>query len=72
MPFLQLVKLVQLVFFYGKKGPGGEVVRVELLDHGVKSHVIDRAGVKRFEYYGQDFDSKVVLKDLVKLLGEAK
>ena len=55
----------------GKKGPTGEVVSVELVDHGIKSFVIDKAGVKRFEYWGQDFDSKVAIKDITKVL-EAK
>lgn len=56
----------------GKKGPTGEVVAVELVDHGVKTYLIDKAGVKRFEYYGQDFNTKVVLKDLAKLLSEGQ
>jgi protein SCO1/2 len=56
----------------GKKGPSGEVVAVELVDHGVKSFVIDKAGTKRFEYWGQDFDSKVAIKDITKVLGEGQ
>jgi protein SCO1/2 len=54
----------------GKKGPNGEIVAVELVDHGVKSFVIDKTGAKRFEYYGQDFDSKVAIKDIGKLVSE--
>ena len=56
----------------GKKGPTGEVIRVELVDHGVKSFVIDKAGTKRFEYWGQDFDTKVAIKDITKVLGEGQ
>ncbi len=56
----------------GKKGPTGEVVSVELVDHGVKTFLIDRKGMKRFEYWGQDFNTKAVLKDLTKVLGEAQ
>jgi protein SCO1/2 len=54
----------------GKKGDAGEVVAVELVDHGVKTFVIDRSGAKRFEYLGQDFNTKAVIKDLNKILGE--
>jgi protein SCO1/2 len=56
----------------GKKGPGGDVVAVELVDHGVKSFVLDKAGTKRFEYWGQDFDSKVAIKDISKVLSEGQ
>jgi protein SCO1/2 len=55
----------------GKKGPAGEVVAVELVDHGVKTFIIDRAGMKRFEYQGQDFVTKTVMKDLAKVLADA-
>jgi len=56
----------------GKKGPTGEVVSVELVDHGLKTFLIDRKGMKRFEYWGQDFNTKAVLRDLTKVLGEAQ
>jgi hypothetical protein len=42
------------------------------VDHGVKSFVIDKTGTKRFEYWGQDFDSKVAIKDITKILGEGE
>lgn len=56
----------------GKKGSAGEVVAVELVDHGVKTFVIDRAGIKKFEYLGQDFNTKAVIKDITKVLGEGQ
>lgn len=56
----------------GKKGPGGEILSVAIVDHGLKSYVIDRAGMKKFEYWGQDFDPKAVMKDLEKLLDERR
>jgi protein SCO1/2 len=56
----------------GKKGPSGEVVSVELVDHGVKSYVIDKTGAKRFEYWGQDFDTKVAIKDITKVMSEGQ
>lgn len=56
----------------GKKGPAGEVTAVELVDHGVKTFIIDRAGMKRFEYQGQDFVTKTVMKDLAKVLADAR
>ena len=53
-----------------KRGSTGEVVSVSLVDHGVKTFLIDRKGMRRFEYWGQDFNTKVVIKDLTKVLGE--
>jgi protein SCO1 len=55
-----------------KKGPSGEVVAIDLASHAVKSFVIDKTGTKRFEYYGQDFDSKVAVKDITKVLSEGQ
>jgi protein SCO1/2 len=52
----------------GKKGATGEVVSVSIVDHGMKSYVIDGTGTKRFEYWGEDFDTKVVINDLAKVL----
>lgn len=54
----------------GKRGPSGEVVSVSIVDHPVKTFLIDRKGMKRFEYQGQDFKTKVVMEDLEKVLGE--
>jgi protein SCO1/2 len=54
----------------GKKGPTEEIVSVAIVDHGMKSYVIDQTGAKRFEYWGQDFDTKVVIKDLTKVFGD--
>ena len=54
----------------GKRGPTGEVVSVSLVDHHLKVYLIDRKGTKRVEYLGQDFDPKVVIKDLTKVLDE--
>lgn len=54
----------------GKKGPTDEVVSVAIVDHGMKSYVIDQTGAKRFEYWGQDFDTKVVIKDLAAVFSE--
>jgi protein SCO1/2 len=54
----------------GKKDATGAILTSSIVDHGMKSYVIDRAGTKRFEYWGQDFDTKVVMKDLAKLLSE--
>jgi protein SCO1/2 len=56
--------------WHGKRGPTGEVVSVSIVDHVLKTYLIDRKGAKRVEYWGQDFDPKVVLKDLKKVLDE--
>jgi hypothetical protein len=42
------------------------------VDHALKTYVVDRDGMKRFEYLGQDFDPKVVIQDLTKLLNEGR
>lgn len=55
-----------------KRGPSGEVLTVDLASHPLKIFLVDRKGVKRFEYQGQDFNTKVVMKDLEKVLGEGK
>ncbi len=54
----------------GKRGPSGEILRTSIVDHEMKSFVIDEAGMKRFEYWGQDFDTKVVIQDIAKILGK--
>jgi hypothetical protein len=36
--------------------------------HGINEYVIDGTGKKRFEYWGEDFDTKVVINDLAKVL----
>ena len=53
-----------------KRGSTGEVVSVSLVDHAVKTFLIDRKGMKRFEYWGQDFNTKAVIKDIRKVLSE--
>lgn len=53
-----------------KRGKTGEVVSVSIVDHALKTYLIDRKGTKRVEYWGQDFDPKVVIKDLTRVLGE--
>ncbi|HEY7647931.1 MAG TPA: SCO family protein [Methylomirabilota bacterium] len=55
-----------------KRGPDGEIVSIGIVDHGLKTYVVDRQGMKRFEYWGQDFDPKVVIQDLTTLLGEGR
>lgn len=55
-----------------KRGPTGEVLSVSIVDHALKIYLIDRKGMKTFEYWGQDFDTKVVIKDLKKVLGEGQ
>ncbi len=52
----------------GKKDPSGAILTSSIVDHGVKTFLIDRDGMKRFEYWGQDFDTKAVLKDVTKIL----
>jgi len=56
--------------WHGKRGATGEVVSVDIVDHVLKTYLIDRKGAKRVEYWGQDFDPKVVLRDLKKVLDE--
>jgi protein SCO1/2 len=53
-----------------KRGPTGEVLSVSIVDHALKIYLIDRKGMKKFEYWGQDFDTKIVIKDLANVLGE--
>ena len=52
------------------RGLLGEVLAVSLVDHALKIFVIDRSGMKRFEYWGQDFDPHAVTQDLANLLDE--
>ena len=56
----------------GQRGQSGEVVGVSIVDHGVKTFLIDRKGMKRFEYWGQDFNTKAVMKDFTKVLAEGQ
>lgn len=58
------------VNWMGKKGSNGEIVSVSIVDHGMKSYVIDQTGTKRFEYWGQDFLTKVVIADVAKVLND--
>ena len=53
-----------------KRGSSGEVLSVSIVDHALKIFLIDRKGTRRFEYWGQDFDTKAVIQDLRKVLGE--
>ncbi len=53
-----------------KRGKTDEVVSVSIVDHALKTYLIDRKGTKRVEYWGQDFDPKVVIKDLTRVLDE--
>lgn len=53
-----------------KRGPGGEVLSLYLVDHGTKTYLIDRKGRARVEYWGQDFDTKTVMKDIATVLGK--
>ncbi len=55
-----------------KRGPDGEILAISIVDHGLKTSVVDRQGMKRFEYWGQDFDPKVVIQDLTTLLAEGR
>jgi protein SCO1/2 len=55
-----------------KRGPTGEVLSVAIVDHALKNYLIDRKGIKRFEYWGQDFDPNVVIRDLTKVLSEGQ
>lgn len=45
---------------------------MSIVDHAVKTFVIDRKGIKKFEYWGQDFDTKAAIKDLTKVLDEGQ
>ena len=54
----------------GKKDPSGAILASSIVDHGVKTFLIDRGGMKRFEYWGQDFDTKAVIKDLTAVVGK--
>jgi len=58
--------------WHGKRGPTGEVVSVSIVDHVLKTYLIDRKGTKRVEYWGQDFDTKVMIKDLTRVLDEKR
>jgi protein SCO1/2 len=51
-----------------RRGPNGEIVSIGISDHGMKTFVLDPSGRKRWEYWGQDFDTKAVTKDLMTLL----
>jgi protein SCO1/2 len=53
------------------RGPSGEVLSVSIVDHALKTFLVDRNGMKRFEYWGQDFDPKAVIKDLKTVLGSS-
>jgi protein SCO1 len=55
-----------------QRGPDGEIVSIGIVDHGLKTYVVDREGMKRFEYWGQDFDTKAVIRDLTTLLEEGR
>ena len=55
-----------------KRGPDGEIAAIGIEDHALKAYVVDRHGMKRFEYLGQDFDPKVVIQDLTTLLAEGR
>jgi protein SCO1/2 len=55
-----------------QRGPDGEIATISIVDHGLKTFVVDRQGQKRFEYWGQDFDTKTVIQDLRTLLGEER
>jgi len=54
----------------GKRDASGAILASSIVDHEMKSFVIDEAGMKRFEYWGQDFDTQVVIRDIAKILGE--
>lgn len=54
------------------RGSTGEVVSVSLVDHALKLFLVDRKGMKKFEYWGQDFNPKVVMKDLKKVLDDGQ
>jgi protein SCO1 len=54
----------------GKRDPSGAILASAIVDHEMKSFIIDEAGMKRFEYWGQDFDNKVVIQDITKILGK--
>lgn len=54
------------------RGSSGEVLSVSLVDHAVKTLLIDQKGMKRFEYLGQDFRTKAVLEDIKKVLDNGR
>jgi protein SCO1/2 len=54
----------------GKRDATGAIFASAIVDHEMKSFIIDEAGMKRFEYWGQDFDTKVVIQDITKILGK--
>ena len=54
----------------GLRGPNGDIVKIAIVDHALKTFLLDRKGVKRFEYWGQDFEATAVIEDITKLLTE--
>jgi protein SCO1/2 len=54
----------------GKKDASGAILSSSIVDHELKAFVIDGSGMTRFEYWGQDFDTKVVIQDIAKVLGK--
>jgi protein SCO1 len=55
-----------------KRDPDGEIRAIAIADHGLKAYAVDRQGMKRFEYWGQDFDPKVVIQDVTTLVEEGR
>ena len=45
---------------------------MSLVDHAVKTLLIDQKGMKRFEYLGQDFRTKAVMEDIKKVLDNGR
>ena len=55
-----------------KRDAEGDVRAIAISDHGLKAYAVDRQGMKRFEYWGQDFDPKVAIQDVTTLLEEGR
>ncbi len=54
----------------GERGATGEILSLHMVDHGAKTYLIDPKGVTRFEYEGQDFETKTVMKDIAAVLSQ--
>ena len=54
----------------GLRGPNGDIVKIAIVDHALKTFLVDKKGMKRFEYWGQDFETEAVIEDLTRVLAE--
>ena len=53
-----------------ERDANGRVIGATIVDHGAKVFLVDRQGRVRFEYWGHEFDTKAVKRDLAALLRE--